>query len=419
MRRHTAVLLVVGLALVPSTVWPQGNPVGPEFRVNTFTAAIQFAPDVAQDAAGNFVVVWSSPHDGADYGIFGQRFASSGTPLGPEFRVNSYTTGHQGSPSVAADSSGNFVVVWHSDGQDGSYHGIYGQRYASSGMPLGPEFRINTFTANRQTVPTVASNGAGDFVVVWSSYLQDGASYGVFAQRYGSSGAPLGPEFRVNTYTTSFQAARSAAVDPLGNFIITWSSSTQDGSNHGAFGQRYSSAGTPLGPEFRINTWTTGFQSYPQVTADASGNFTVIWSGLGFQEPTNLGIYGQRYASNGAPLGPEFHVNTYVPGDQYLPSLAMDAAGNFVVVWGSVGQDGSRGGIFGQRYSSDGAPLGFEFRVNTYTTNPQTRGSVAAEPGGNFVVVWVSEGPDGAKYDVYGQRYNMIVPVDLMLFRVE
>ena len=284
--------------------------------------------------------------------------------MGPEFRVNSYTTGLQRYPSVAAGSSGDFVVVWQSDEQDGSYGGIYGQRYANSGMPLGPEFRVNTFTANRQSVPTVASNGAGDFVVVWSSYLEDGASYGVFAQRYGTSGGPLGPEFRVNTYTTSFQAARSAAMDTLGNFIITWNSFTQDGSNEGAFGQRYSSAGTPLGPEFRVNTFTTGFQSYPQVAADDSGNFTVIWSGLGPGEPGNLGIFGQRYASNGTPLGPQFHVNTYATSSQYWPALAMDAAGN-------------------------------------------------------FVVVWVSEGPDGVKDDVYGQRYDMIVPVELMHFRVE
>ena len=67
--------------------------------------------------------------------------AAQGDPLGPEFRVNTYTTEYQGIPSVAADSSGNFVVVWTSTSpQDGSYQGIFGQRFASSGAPLGPEF---------------------------------------------------------------------------------------------------------------------------------------------------------------------------------------------------------------------------------------------------------------------------------------
>jgi hypothetical protein len=51
-------------------------------------------------------------------------------PLGPEFRANTFTPNSQGHPSVAADSSGDFVVVWHSLLQDGSDYGVYGQRYA-------------------------------------------------------------------------------------------------------------------------------------------------------------------------------------------------------------------------------------------------------------------------------------------------
>jgi hypothetical protein len=31
---------------------------------------------------------------------------------------------------VTADSAGNFVVVWSSFGQDGSNYGVFGQRYS-------------------------------------------------------------------------------------------------------------------------------------------------------------------------------------------------------------------------------------------------------------------------------------------------
>ena len=70
-------------------------------------------------------------------------------------------------------------------GQDGSSSGIFGQRYGASGAPLGPEFRVNTYTTHAQYVPAVAGDSAGDFVVVWTSYLQDGSSAGSFGQRYG------------------------------------------------------------------------------------------------------------------------------------------------------------------------------------------------------------------------------------------
>src|SRR5687767_7471734 len=63
---------------------------------------------------------------------------------GPEFRVNTSTTGRQGTAAVSADADGDFVVVWDSPGQDGTpTYGIFGQRYQSSGAPLGAEFRIN------------------------------------------------------------------------------------------------------------------------------------------------------------------------------------------------------------------------------------------------------------------------------------
>ena len=107
-----------------------------------------------------------------------------GNPIGPEFRVNTYTTVDQTSPAVASDSSGNFVVVWQSRYQDGSDQGVFGQRYNSTGAPLGPEFRVNTYTPSDQTVPVVASDSSGNFVVVWISDFQDGWSYGVFGQRY-------------------------------------------------------------------------------------------------------------------------------------------------------------------------------------------------------------------------------------------
>jgi hypothetical protein len=82
------------------------------------------------DSAGDFVVVWESPHDGGLIGVFGQRFASTGAPLGTEFLVNTYTTADQSGPGVASDSAGRFVVVWRSGGQDGSGGGVFAQRYS-------------------------------------------------------------------------------------------------------------------------------------------------------------------------------------------------------------------------------------------------------------------------------------------------
>src|SRR4029077_16050544 len=84
--------------------------------------------------------------DGDRDGVFGRRFDSDGNPLGGEFPVNTYTTANQYGPSIASAPSGDFVVVWAGDYQDGSSVGIFGQRYDSAGIPLGGEFQVNTFT---------------------------------------------------------------------------------------------------------------------------------------------------------------------------------------------------------------------------------------------------------------------------------
>jgi len=69
--------LALVLVFVPSAASPQGNPLGPAFRVNTYTAKVQDRPAVASDSSGNFIVVWDSPQDSGGpgiHGIFGQRY---------------------------------------------------------------------------------------------------------------------------------------------------------------------------------------------------------------------------------------------------------------------------------------------------------------------------------------------------------
>jgi hypothetical protein len=51
---------------------------------------------------------------------------------GPEFQVNTYTSGDQSWPSIARIDNSSFAVVWKSNLQeDGATWGIYGQRYAA------------------------------------------------------------------------------------------------------------------------------------------------------------------------------------------------------------------------------------------------------------------------------------------------
>ena len=200
---------------------------------------------MALDADGDFVVTWTSYlQDGSGTGIYAQRYNAAGVAQGVEFRVNTHTADNQRYSTVAMDAAGDFVVTWQSTGQDAvNSDGIYAQRYNAAGVAQGGEFPVNTTTANNQQKSTVALDAAGDFVVTWSSYLQDGGRMGVYAQRYNAAGVAQGGEFPVNTTTANSQRSSTVALDAAGDFVVTWMSYGQDGSGYGIYAQRYQQDG--------------------------------------------------------------------------------------------------------------------------------------------------------------------------------
>jgi hypothetical protein len=327
------------------------------------------------------------------------------TPVGPGWLVNSYTTDDQARPSLATDAAGGFVVVWQSSGQDGSGWGVFGQRHDAAGGATGTEFRVNTNTLGHQAYPRVGSASGGEFVVVWDSFGQDGSSFGVFGQRYHASGQDNGAEFRVNTHTPQSQSNPAAGWSAGGRSVVVWQSENQDGSLFGIFGQAFDAVGGKSGAEFQVNAYTTGEQAYPAVTAGPAGAFAVVWEDSS-RDGSGRGVFGRVFDAGGEAVGEDFRVNTFTAGTQAAPAVAWTGPAGFVVVWHGAGQDGSSLGVFGQRFDAAGATAGSEFTVNSSTLGAQGLPAVAADETGAFVVVWVSSGYDGSGAGVFARRYD-------------
>ena len=332
------------------------------------------------------------------------------TPLGAETRVNTTTTDVQAiqanvNQAVATDASGNFVVTWSSNAQDGSGYGVYAQRFGADGTALGSEFRVNTTTADAQILPSVAMDAAGDFVVTWSSNAQDGSGYGVYAQRYNAAGVAQGGEFLVNTTTAGSQYLSAIAMAPSGGFVIAWMSGAQDpDASAGIYAQRYNASGVPQGGEFRVNTYTSNTQFLPSAAMDTAGDFVVTWASDG-QDGSTYGVYGQRYNAAGVAQGTEFRVNTTTANSQLYNDVAMLPDGRFVVAYQSRNGDGSYE-MYMQRYAANGTPVGSEIHVNAATVESSTQPipSIAADAGGTITVVWNSTA-DGSGAGVVGRRF--------------
>ncbi len=382
---------------------------GAETQGNSFTTGAQTAPSAAALSGGGYVVTWTSAgQDGSGGGVYAQRYSSNGQTSGAEFRVNTTTGDSQFEPSVAALGNNRFVVVWESTGQDGAASGVYMQRFTAGGVADGAETRVNTTAAGSQGQPEVAMLLGGAFVVTWTSTNQDGSGEGVYQQRYDAAGTPVGGETRVNTFTAGDQndtAVVGLAGSAGGGHVVVWVSDGQDGGGAGVYAQRYTGAGAAAGAEFRVNTVVAGAQDDPSVTALADGGFVITWSSLG-QDGSSRGIYMQRYDVTGAAIGAETRVNTTTLDDQRSSDVTALTGGGFVVTWHSTGQDGSGAGVYSRQYSAAGVALGGETLVNVFTTGDQHFAAAAALPNGAFLVAWQSEGQDGASSGIYSRIFT-------------
>jgi hypothetical protein len=323
--------------------------------------------------------------------------AQSPAPLGAELRVNSYTAGGQRAPVVAMSPDGGFVVVWEDldvlppgNGRDGSVSGVFGRRFDPSGTALASEFQVSTYTRGTQQQPALDMDGRGGFVVVWSSAVQDGSDSGIFARRFDAAGTALGVELQVNTYTANAQWDPAVGVDRDGGFVVAWSSSRQDGDGEGVFARRFTASGDALGAEFSVNVHTSGEQKTPAIGVDDDGDFVVAWASE--RDGYDYGVFARRFDSAGTARGGELQVNAYTRDNEHQPAVAIDRAGNFVVAFTRVGGDESDAlaRVFVRLFDAAGEPRSGELAVPPVVPSQDQPfpPALAMDPSGGFVVAW-------------------------------
>jgi CSLREA domain-containing protein len=269
-------------------------------------------------------------------------------------------------------------------------------------VSAGSDATAHTTTTGVQTAiyaqRAVAVAADGSSLVVWHD---DAGAGDVYAQRYDASGAAVGSAFRVNTTTADAQSTPEVAVGGDGHWWVVWASVDQDAvGTSGIYAQRYAADGSALGGEFQVNTTTAGDQSLPSIAVDASGDAVIVWQhGAGTPED----IRGQRFDATGTAQGAEFTVNTVASTDPMHAKVAMDATGRFVVTWQNTNQDGAGAGIFARLYNAAGTALGTEFQVNQTTAGDQVLPDVAMNADG-FVVAWMSD--DGGGWGISARRFD-------------
>ena len=375
-------------------------------------SADQFSPSISMDAVGNFVVVWYDFRND-NWDIYFQRYNSTGSVLGVNTKVNDDTTAaSQEHPSIAMDAAGDFVIVWD-DNRNNNYD-IYYQRYTSTGAALGVNTKVNDDAGTaKQWDPSISIDAAGNFVVVWID--ERNVNRDIYYQRYTSTGAALGVNTLVNDdASTADQISPSILTDITGNFIIVWHDFRN--ANWDIYFQRYTDTGVPLGANIKVNDdSSTEFQMYPTISMDVTGYFIVVWQDF---RNINWDIYFQRYTSTGAALG----MNTKVNDDagsayQKLPSISIDGAGNFVIVWEDYRYGQTNTDIFCQRYFSNGNPDGTNYRIVADGPNEGESSPVVFANNSDIIFSW-QDNRRAEGWDIYAKivywNWNGVTDVEII-----
>jgi hypothetical protein len=400
-----------------------------EYPVTAPMAGDQVHPQIALRPGGGLMVWQDNATDGDGMGISAQVLDANLYPSMSAFRINVEGAGDQENPQVALLKNGGAVVVWQG-GEVGSQH-IFARFLTSSNTFSTSDIAVSSYTDGPQVDPQVSVMADGSVLVSYSSIGQDGSMSGIFAQRLSAAGVKVGAEFQINQFTNYNQRTSASAVLGNGTYVVAWISEQQRssysvasdgsdlkwtmegqqvGSSIDVYARLFDSNNVALGNEFLVNT-TNKVCANPTLAATGNGGFVVAWSQdngrsivNGAVQTNGWDVVARVYDGQGKAVTQDLSVNTYKYGEQFAPRI--QARGNdCLVVWTSLGQDGSREGVYGRGLSASGVFTTGEFLVNTTTVSQQMHPAVATDGGSRFLVVWTSFIGGQSSFDLFGQRY--------------
>jgi hypothetical protein len=286
------------------TVWTDT----PSGRESTITAIgqIQVTDDptamytsVARDDDGDFVVTWSAyDAGGTSWNVWFQRYDALGDPQGDAEMANAHTEDIQRFSTVAMDNDGDFVVTWQSQNQDGSGYGIFAQRYTRAGDVIDglDEIQVIRFTGNPE----------GTFGLNWEGHVTGPISYSGdisdVADQIQAEFDALGVAVDVQPH--GYTKVTIRFTDELGRMDqppIMMDFVSIEGMPGADI-----SVGTLIDgvtSEFRVNDTTSGNQRFPSIAMEAGGTFLVTWtsSGQDGDDSFETNVYAKLF--EGAGIG--------------------------------------------------------------------------------------------------------------------
>ena len=318
------------------------------------------SPQITALANGEFVVTFYGIDSEGDDSIFVQKFNSSGTTSGSsmvKLEAKGVTDKNDDSPQITALSNGEFVVTFK--GVDSNHKSfIFVQKFSADATVIGSMVQLGAIdvTDNDNDNPQITALANGEFVVTFSG--KDSDLYtSIFVQKFNADGTTSGNsmvELNALNVTNHDYSPQITALSN-GDFVVTFFGIDSNGDNS-IFVQKFNADGTTSGNsmvQLEAIGVTNGDDNSPQITALSNGEFVVIFKGYDSQEGNS--IFVQKFNAAGATVGSMVQLEALNALENYNsdPQITALANGEFVVTFSGVDSEESRS-IFVQKFNADG-----------------------------------------------------------------
>jgi serine protease len=236
----------------------------------------------SMDTDGNITVGYSYPNVvDAPQTVAIRRFNTSGTPITPEIVVASDIWRNLSGPSsIATDDAGNIALSFATrPGPTPTQSNIMIQRFSRAGAALAPALVVSPIRSLYTSGGRIAMEPGGKSVVTWDASQDDNSTWNIYARAYDANLNFTGGG-RVNQRIHEGEPGSTAAIAENGDFVVSWTASegVVGGPQSSTLAARqFRSDGTPIGNEFRVDPPQIQFGAGPLLAMDLVGNFAVTW----------------------------------------------------------------------------------------------------------------------------------------------
>lgn len=205
---------------------------------------------------------------------------------------------------------------------------------AADPIPVGSEIVVTDSLVSQVYTPRVASDPAGNFLVVWEEH-DEGKVEG---RGFYATGNAQGPVFQISAadhYVSQggfvVDELLAVAADAAGNFVVAFNAYDSDAAYQAAcygspciYTRRRDANGLLAPASFivadpRLNVYQPYYNTYnqtagPELSIDGFGNFIVTWEGYDevYHEDhfdVDEGVWGRRLVNSGQVNGGPFRIN--------------------------------------------------------------------------------------------------------------